>query len=436
MPQPWKSPAETGWPPHERTAARPSLRMNFSWTLAGNVTYAAGQWLVLVLLARLADPGAVGQLALGTAIATPLFLFTGLQLRDTQATDAAGLFGFPDYLGVRCAGVALGLAAAAAAVAIAGYDRTTSLVVLAYAGARAAEALADVHYGLLQQHERMRPIARSLMLRGALNVLAFGGVLAAGGGVALAVLALAASSIAVLLGHDVRAAAPLLRATGQSRLPRLHPPTARRLVAISLPLGVVMLAVSLRTFLPRFFIERSSGIAELGAFAALSSLIVAGTLVVSALGQTTTPRLAREFHAGDLAAFRRIVARLLLVGAALGAAGVAVAAAAGRPILALVFGSAYADRADVLVWLMGVGALAYVASFLGYALTATRRFKVQLPLFASTALACAGGCALLVPRHGLVGAAAAWGGALAVEAVACWVLLEGALRRRAAGGRP
>jgi O-antigen/teichoic acid export membrane protein len=83
---------------------------------------------------------------------------------------------------------------------------------------------------------------------------------------------------------------------------------------------------------------------------------------------------------------------------------------------------------------MGVGLLSNVSSFLGYALNAARRFTVQLPLFVATALACAGACRWTIPTHGLVGAAWAWGGALLVEAVACWILLELALRRRAARG--
>jgi hypothetical protein len=39
-----------------------SLRLNFSWTIVGNVVYAGTQWGILVLLARLGTPEAVGQL--------------------------------------------------------------------------------------------------------------------------------------------------------------------------------------------------------------------------------------------------------------------------------------------------------------------------------------------------------------------------------------
>jgi O-antigen/teichoic acid export membrane protein len=413
---------------------RVSLRVSFGWTLAGNVVNAASQWAVLVLIARLVNREGVGQFALASAATTPVFLLTGLHLRSAIATDAAGSYAFSDYLGVRCGGALAALAGTAVVLAVAGYSPGTSVVVLALALTKAADAIVDIFHGLLQQHERMRPIANSLMARSVLTVVALGGVLWAGGGLALAVLAFTVASIVVFFGYDVPNATGLLHASEDVCRPRLRGRAAKAIVALSLPLGFVNLALSLRTYLPRFFIESRFGTAELGVFAALSSFVVLGTLVVSALGQSCIPRLARQFHMGDLAGFRRLVGQLLFIGAGVGGTGIAVAAFAGGPILRAVFGSEYAGRVDVLVWLMGVGLLSNVSSFLGYALNAARRFTVQLPLFVATALACAGACRWTIPTHGLVGAAWAWGGALLVEAVACWILLELALRRRAARG--
>ena len=47
------------------TAPRPSLRQNFSWTLLGNVVYAASLWGILVLLTKVGDPATVGRFSLG-----------------------------------------------------------------------------------------------------------------------------------------------------------------------------------------------------------------------------------------------------------------------------------------------------------------------------------------------------------------------------------
>jgi O-antigen/teichoic acid export membrane protein len=413
-----------------------SLRANFAWTLAGNVVYAACQWAILVAIARLASPDAVGRFSLGLAVTGPLFLLTGLQLRASQATDAARGFRFAGYFGVRLGGMAAALVATAAIVALSGYDRDTAAVILAVAASKAIEGVSDVYYGLSQQNERMRPIAISLMWRGALSVVAVGAVLWAGGGISLATVALAASWAAVLLAYDRRAAAPLLPPSARGGPFRPEWRGAGRIVVTCLPLGVVMMLLSLRANLPRYFIEDAMGAAELGVFAALSSLLVAGNVVVSALGQSAMPRLARHYHDGDLKAFRRLLARLLAIAGIVGAAGLAVAVVAGEPLLGLVFGPPYAAQHELLVVLMAAGAVLFAASFLGYGLTAARRFAVQLPLFGATTLVAAGACLWLVPARGLRGAAYAWGGSMLVELVATWILLELALRRRAAGASP
>lgn len=413
-------------------AAAPALRENFAWTLVGNVVYAGCQWGILVVVARLASPSALGQLALGYALTAPIFLFSGLHLRAQQATDAAGRFRFADYVAVRAAGMAAALVVTAGIVLARSDDAGTRLIVLAVAFSKAVEGMSDVYYAALQRHERMRPIALSLVWRGVCALLAVSAALLAGAGLLGALLALGAAWVAVLAWYDRPAAWSVV----QEAAARLDRRAVLRLVATSLPLGLVIMLVSLRTNVPRYFIEAGSGAAELGVFAALSSLLTAGNVVVSALGQSAVPRLARHFYERDLAAFRRLLARLLALAAAVGVAGIAGAALVGRPLLLALFGEPYAARADLLVALMGVGLLAYAASFLGYALTSARRFQVQLPLFAATTLACAGASAWLVPGHGLLGATAAWGASLLLELVLLWVILEVALRRRAAGGPP
>lgn len=416
-------------------AARPRLRHSFGWTLAGNVVWAGSQWGLVVVLARLASPEALGTFALALAITAPAFLLAGLHLRASQATDAARTFRFGDYLAVRIAGMAVALAGLFALEGLSGRGLAASAVVLAVGATKVVEGLSDVHHGALQQHERMRPIAISLVAKGGLSVLAFAMVLAAGGGLLAAVVAMGVAWLLVLVLWDVPAAGATLRSAGEARGPRLDRAAAGRLVATSLPLGLVMMLVSLRVNVPRYFLERFVGTAGLGEFAALASLLVAGGVVVNALGQAATPRLAALHLAGDRGGFRALVLRLLALGAGLGVAGVVVAAVAGEPILRLLFGARFAGRADVLVLLMAIGVPANTASILGFALTAARRFAVQLPVFAGTTAACAALCAWLVPADGLRGAALAWGGSMLLEVAAVGLLLALTLRRLPAGRR-
>jgi O-antigen/teichoic acid export membrane protein len=429
------SPARGGGPPRDLPRP-PPLRHNVAWTMVGNGVYAACQWAILIVIAKLASPETVGQFALGFAVTAPVFLLAGLHLRASQATDAANVFDFAQCLRVRLAGMAVALGITAAFAVLSGYDGRTRLEMLAIGASKAVEGVSDVYYGALQQHERMRPIAISLIWRGISAVGAVGAVLWAGGSLLLAIAALVVVWGGVLVLYDRRAAAGVLRDRPERSASGADWHAIRRIVAMCLPLGVVVMLLSLRVNIPRYFIEGRLGAAELGVFATISSLLTAGNLVVSAIGQSATPRLGRLYYSADVRGFRRLLHRLVVGAALVGATGLAVSLAAGGPLLGFIFGARYARSADVLAWVMGVGIVAFTASCLGYALTATRRFGIQLPLFTGTTVVCAAACLWLVPSYGVVGATWAWGASQVVELVALWTVLELALRRRLAATAP
>src|SRR5262249_33512279 len=78
-----------------------SLRANFSWSFCGNVVYAACQWGMLIVLAKLASPESVGRFALGLAVTAPVVMLSNLQLRGVLATDARQEHPYTDYLTLR-----------------------------------------------------------------------------------------------------------------------------------------------------------------------------------------------------------------------------------------------------------------------------------------------------------------------------------------------
>jgi len=395
-----------------------TLRRNFSWTFTGNLVYAASQWGMLVLLAKLGSPEMVGQFTLGLAVTAPVIMFTNLQLRAIQATDAKKQYVFADYLGLRLIGTGLALLIIAGITLKAGYRWETSLVILAIGLAKAFESISDVFYGLIQQHERMDRIAIALMIKGPLSLLFLSiGVLLTksvlGGAVGLAV-----AWAVVLIACDIRNGRLILKnsqkAEGENLVetryqlrPRWHLKTLGKLIWLAFPLGVVMMLISLNSNIPRYFIERYVGERQLGIFGAISYLMVVGNMVVSALAESASPRLAKYYAAGNSTAFRTLLFKLVGVGAVLGGAGVLVAVVAGTEILTLLYRPEYGQQADLFVWLMVAAGIGYVSSFLGYAITAARYFRIQMPLFAVVTGSSALTCLWLIPTMGVRGAAIA-----------------------------
>jgi O-antigen/teichoic acid export membrane protein len=407
-----------------------TLRRNFSWTFIGNAIYAACQWGMLVVMAKIGSPEMVGQFTLGAAVTAPVIMFTNLQLRAVQATDARQQYQFSDYLSLRLLGTMLGLLVIAVIALISGYQWETSLIILLVGLAKALESISDVYYGLIQQHEQMDRMAVSLVVKGPLSLLLLGVGIYISHHLVGGVLGLILAWTAVLVGYDIRSGIFILNNSTSKRAPlhpRWHLKTLSRLAWLALPLGLVMLLISLNDSIPRYIIAKYLGEQQLGIFAAMAYLMVAGNMVVLALGQSASPRLAKYYATGNRKAFSTLLVKLAGIGAVLGGVAVLVALIGGRELLTLVYKPEFAQHSDLLVWLMVAAGIGYIASFLGYGMTAARYFRIQIPLFASATGMSAITSLWLIPTRGLQGAVIALVISEIVEIICCLAVITHAI---------
>ncbi len=425
-----------------------SLSRNFSWTLAGNVVYAGCQWAMLTVLAKLGTPGMVGQFVLSLAVTAPIIMFSNLQLRAVQATDARHEYQFADYLGLRLVCTLLAVTAIIAVTFLSGYRGETAAVILAIGAAKAFESISDIYYGLLQNRERMDYIARSMMIKGPLSLIALAMGSYMTGRIFWGACAIALMWGLVLVLYDIPVAGIVLSGknarTGKrgrdstilvAMKPRWNRSVLGSLTWCSLPLGLVMMLISLNANIPRYFIVHYLGTEQLGIFAAMACFMVAGNTIAGALGQSASPKLARHYAEGQMRAFCGLLMKLVGIAALIGAVGILVTIVGGRQVLTIVYTPKFAERADVFVWLMGAAAVSYVASFLGYGMTAARYFRVQTPLMASVALCSGLTCFWLVPEKGLSGAAwALLASALVLLLGSCFIVMHAISRAQKSRG--
>ena len=387
-----------------------SLRRNFSWALLGNIIYAICQWGMLSVLARLGSPERVGQFALALAITAPVVLFANLKLRTVQATDINNEYAFGVYLALRLVTVSVAL------MVIAGivwwrFDNSLGAVVLMMGVAKSIESISDVLFGLLQKHERMDRIARSQIMKGVASLVGFALVVWLTDRLLLGIIAMALVWGGVLVFYDLPNAARILRQTASDsiddRTLALRPDWSfsrtRRLARQAFPLGLTVMLGSLTTSIPQYFLEHFRGTHDVGLYAAMSYPLVAGSLVVGAMGQSATPRLAQRYASHDLRGFNRLVLQLVGWGMVIGALGPLVVLGFGRHLLTLLYGAAYASETGVFVLIVLAAGLGYGYVFLGTALSAMRRFDIQFPATLAGVVILSGLCIVLVPSFGLVG---------------------------------
>lgn len=84
--------------PLEAVGWRRAVDLDAVALVSGNAIYAASQWALLIIVAKLGSVVQVGQFAYALALTAPIFILSQLQLRGLQATDAAGEYSFAEYL--------------------------------------------------------------------------------------------------------------------------------------------------------------------------------------------------------------------------------------------------------------------------------------------------------------------------------------------------
>jgi O-antigen/teichoic acid export membrane protein len=388
-----------------------SLRRNFSWTVLGEVAYAGCQWAMVVAMTKLGTPELLGRFSLGLAVVTPVFMFTNLQLRALQATDATPEGSFAPYFTLRLFSTIATMVVLGGVAVLYSEDLEIRAGILLLGLAKGVEALSDICHGRLQQMGNLKWVSLSLILKGTLSLAAVAAGVYWTQHLAPVCLLLLLTWLVVFLAVDV----PVVARTGIHG-PRStfalcrEPRTLKHLLGLGLPLGLMAMLIALRMSVPRFVLEEYWQEHAVGVYAALASLMLLTTLPAAALGTAASPRLGYCMALRDRAALRNLLARLLGVSFLFGAAGVALALIAGRLLLRVVYSASIADYAEspeAFIWLMLAAACANLCSILNWAVVAARYVNIQIPLHLGLLVVTAVACYAWVPSQGVIGAA--WG---------------------------
>jgi O-antigen/teichoic acid export membrane protein len=409
-----------------RVPSRPLLASTL-WAIGGTGFYYACQLGVLVLLAKFTTPNVQGQYVFALALATPVVLFFGLELRSAFVSDAGGQFALDTYLALRrrtlllAAAVLLGILGWQAVSGQSGVDFL--LILAGMFAARIFWGWAELGWGVYQRRERLDLLGISVGLRGVALIVPFAVLLPLysgrlgperlAEGAALAALVHAVALAALWFWFDCPRVRESAIANPQSPMDRGSPggspsqPALRALALQTLPLGVVALVINLCDTFPRLVIEaQPDGKTLLGYFGALAYITLAGNLVVIQAATAAANRLALHYHAQDTGAFLRVGAQLVAAAAVIGAAALVIALLCGDWILRTLYTPDYARFVTEFQIIVFAHCLALLTNVFGAATTQMRLFWVQVPAQAVT-LACTIGAALvLIPGpHPVRGAA-------------------------------
>jgi O-antigen/teichoic acid export membrane protein len=406
-------------PDDERTRENQAVGRGFSWLALGNIVNAACAWGRVALLARLGNAEMIGQLTLALAVCNPIGTLADLGLSGSLISDTKRQYRVGDYLGLRLLTCGLAILAIVVTAWTGGYDPATARLVVLAGLVVVSESVCDLFQAVLQRREEMRWVAISLMIRGLLGLTLFFLGTWFSGDLGWGVCGFSLAALTTLLTIDIPralaceleqdhtnpkrqrgndlASSLMLRANelGSSLTLRVgvgHDRERYRgfrdvrhrvslllsLAWLSLPLGLATASLSLMTSIPRYWISNRLGNEALGGFAVAGSLMIAMSLVVGAMSQAASPRLARYHSAGNTGALLRLLRGLCLWLGLIMIISLLVMAVAGPWVIGLLFGPAYVPLAGVALCLMLAAGLRNFSILLGRAISSMRRFRTSL----------------------------------------------------------
>jgi len=344
-----------------------------SWSLGGQVGYYGLQWMNMIILARLSGPEAVGLYTLGL-----------------------NRWSIEDYDAVRWITLPIGVFVIAAVGFGLGYRELTLIVILIAASWKFSETLSDINYAIPHKRGDMRAIALSMVMRAAASSFVLALVLYSYNRLDFALGAFSLTWWVCYILIDKR----LLHEAE----PKVGDATRVDLVRFALPMALSGAVIYLTFSIPRIILDQYEDTTTLGIFAAVSHLLLVGSLAANSIGAALTPRLSRYFSNGEMGSYFKEIGIGVCAAAFVSLSFIGVAYFAGDLLITLIYGRAIAGQGD-LVFAMSLASLPlYIGSLLGFAPPAIQAFRFHLIVNIITVLGTTLAAFTFIPTMGAIGA--------------------------------
>jgi O-antigen/teichoic acid export membrane protein len=360
-------------------------------------------------MTKMYAPEVFGRFALALSIVSLVSAVCTFNLRAVMVSDPDEKTSLASYFYLTIITSVLALAISISIGTFSHFSKQLFLMILFLGLGQGVVYLKEITLGVMQRNERMDLAAISRMLQGILSLAS---------AVLLSLLIRDAVLIAVgmLIGRllvwiffDIPRSSALAVKKGPASLlvPFINSFKAIEITALArlaFPLGIVALLISFQANIPRYFLAGSFGEKALGFFAAVATFMSMEEIVISALGQSAAHRLAFDY-AHNQRSFRKLLGKLASIGFGLGLVGLLASLAFGKELIRIFFREEYGSYAHVFVWLMVARVALNVFSFLGYGMTAARKFRVQILVSGLMAGSLCLASWILIPRYAGLGAA-------------------------------
>ncbi|MFP3668919.1 oligosaccharide flippase family protein [Priestia sp. SIMBA_032] len=389
------------------SSKRFSLKRNFTYSLAGNLSYAFSQWIIVMLIAKFGTPEMVGRYSLGLAITAPVFLFLNVNLRAIQATDTKSEYNFIDYFYNRNITNLIGVLVVLCIISGLNLNKETQIIIFIMSICKFLETICDVSFGLFQQNERMDYVSMSKVIQSLLSILFVTFAIVTFNNLFLAVVLNGVSFLLTFIFYNLYKIYKITGIKLETEVFNIKNNFSYKkvwsLFIIGLPLGIAASLDSFNANIPRYFLQYFMNEKYVGYFSAIFFIMASGGTIITALAQSATPRLARLYNESTKQ-FVLLLKKLIVFAIVLGLLGIIISLFFGDLILSVLYSPDYSKFNILFILLMIAATIWYISSFIGTALMATRKFNSQMLIYIITTVVSIIGAIFLIPSYGLLGA--------------------------------
>ena len=347
-----------------------SLKKNFIWNAFGNIVYLGCQWLVTVLVARLAGYEDAGILSLAMSISATFQTIAMFGIRNFQVSDISCKYSDSCYVGFRNVTCLAAFLMCIVFSLMNGYSADMIFAITWFMIYRIAEDYSDVLHGIFQKNDKLYIAGQSFFIKGIATIVSFlsgyyiFGTLNGG----LAVMAIVSVAETILFDY-IRA-----HRISSFSLFENHK-SCIALAKETLPLCVYMFLNSIIATAPKYILEKMCDSELLGAY---SSIFAPALLIQAAAQYIYIPfisRFALLYQEGRIKDFISLAAKILAAILILGMLFLALSLFAGSWGLKLLFGASIEQYSGLLTLIIVATFTTAINAFLQAIAVVIRDFK-------------------------------------------------------------
>lgn len=287
--------------------SKQNMAKDMLWNTIGNLVYFFCQWIMTVVVVRLASYEEAGYFALAMSTSATFSAIAFFSMRNFQVSDVNNEFSNNEYVGSHVLTCTLAFILCALK-ALNSTNTYQMLCIDSFMLIKIAESIVDVLHGVNQKISRYDLIGKSCMIRGIVSIVVFIFGLVVLKNTCIAILLTAICNLLVAIFYDYRATSSLV-----DLKPIIWNTNIKKLLWKCLPLMICSFLLSAIPLVAKTALQKELGTEILGKYSSIASPTLIVQVMASYAFSPMLPHISELYVRKNFEGFYSVLKKLLIV---------------------------------------------------------------------------------------------------------------------------